>query len=265
MKRFLTFCLLFFSFPFLASAAIIEGTPDDATNGGGDTLSFSYTVANAHNIVILSCLGASGGDYLLDPTYGAATFTNISKLQNNNGAGRWFYLWKLNDAAVGTDTIAITSGGSADYIACAVQEYGDAVDVDSSAINPGATDTTGQLTMVTTADDGYLVAGLYADANGVNGTGDTEIVADMDGAGSRVLLQNPVTGVAGSYTIDASFNSSHYTFLGVALDPDGGGGGGSSSTTSTVGLSTEWTSSMLLGLGLILFVIFAVVGYRSLV
>lgn len=259
------FLLTLFFLVTPVAAAIIEGTPDADSVGGATLTITNYTVANATNILVMACLGSSAGDYLTDPTFGGQTFTQISALQNNNGAGRWFYLFKLNDAAVGTEDIVIGSGGLSDYIACGVQEYGNAIDVDSSGINPNTQATTGQLTMVTTADDGYLVGGVYADANGVSGDADTDIVIDLDGAGSRALLQNPVTGVAGSYTLDAGFNNSYFTMLGVALDPTAGGGGGTSSTTSTASLDPEWTSSMLLGLGLLLLAVFGVIGYRSLV
>ena len=186
------------------------------TNGGGNSLTFSYTTGGTNRYLFVGCL-VQGGQAITGITYGGGAMTQINSLNTSNvSSNETSYLFGLAAPAVGSNNVVVTASGSA-TIACAASSYTGAqqttaVEANNTVSSSGGTATV-PITTATTND--WLVGFARMDsvpAVGSNTTnrGGSSLVDMMDTNGAQAP--------AGSHSMNYT-GATNWNWLAAALKP----------------------------------------------
>lgn len=206
-------------FPRFAYASVTPGNVSSGSSGSSP-LTFSHTVsATSTNPYMLVGFRGFATDSVSSVTYSGASMTLISKLQNNNGTGRWSYLYGYVPTSTGAGNVVITDAGT-DNIDGVALSYGGVASLGNvSSTNPGGNLTALSVTVTSTIDASRLSAWFYDDgANLVQGTA-TLLRSNGANNGDGMFDSSVDLGVAGAYALGATGSSGHWTALEVVLNP----------------------------------------------
>ena len=202
-----------------ASAAVTVGnaTQDES---GTSPLTIAHTISSTSTdpYLVVGILGAST-DLVTDVTYRGASMTLLKKLQNNNGAGRWVYLYGYAPTSTGVGNVVVTAS-TADFLAAVASSFSDVLKTGSvTGTNPDATKTSYALTVNTSSTGAFFIGHFYADAGGQAAGADTVLRLAEEAGASEAYMSVAPLGAPGSYALNTTMTASNITQLMVELDP----------------------------------------------
>ena len=185
----------------------------------------SYTVgAEANHLLALVVVGGLNTDTVSAATYGGQSMTLTGKCVAN--ANRYLYIFHLLNPPSGANAFNITDGGNfnngfaMDY--AGVNQSGQP---DASGTVAGTAVTTLSKTLTTTADNCWLISGIFAAASGNLTAGANTTIRLQNGQSSASADSNSVQTPPGNFaqTFNSSGTWADASLIVAAFSPAPGG------------------------------------------
>lgn len=182
-----------------------KGSGDLGNNGGGGTLTKSYTVNASSNMLFVGFLGDSvgGHDDITGVTYNGASMTLVAKTTSGTSNSRYSYLYFLANPSTGANNVVITSTNSHYLIALAADYSGTAGTIDAHTVNAEQPIVmTKSISSITNNAWGIALGGCNGDSsNAITATTGTLRVQGASFHDICILDTNAAVSPAGSFTL----------------------------------------------------------------
>lgn len=204
--------------PMLAVAAVTPGNVSVGSSASSPwTLAHTVSATSTNAYMTVGFVGAST-DIVTSVTYRGEAMTFLAKLQNNNGLGRWAYLYGYAPTSTGGGDIVVTAALT-DNLSGVALSYGGVGSIGNvTSTNPNGNLTSLALGVTTTVTGARLTGWFYADAGGLAAGADTALRGAV-GNSQTAFDSLADLGVAGNYILNVTMNSSHITAHEVVLNP----------------------------------------------
>lgn len=184
------------------------------------TLTQTYTIGAAADPWLSVCVRAASTDLITGVTYRGAALTQIKKQQNNNGLGRWLYVYGGAATSSGAGDIIVTSIAADDIAINAVAYYGVSSTSVGTSTAPTANITALTVYSTTTYDGSWLTGCVYGDgdATGVTGGTHTDLVSNQ-AVNNRQFDDEGNAVTAGTWDLNYTMQSGHWSSVQYGLYP----------------------------------------------